>query len=329
MLKWFLTPEGKKVLVEDALKKGVLSERYPLPYLHKCADERPWKGVASTTQLLNGTRLEYLRILTPYAENPDGNAFRIIGTDAHKKLEDMTPVGSTAEISMTHDEITGIADLVESQPNGDLWLTDYKTWGSYKVGLALGLEKKKVPLLDADGLPVLYKTNGKGYLKGDPRMKDEYVINPLNQDIPDVELQLNRYRMGIEKLYGVKIKKLKVFIVARDGGTHVAKGRGITENTYMVDVKILDDNHVTDYFKHKKAWLLNSINSYFTDLEACGWSKDITMDDFTEDRQDFDLLKRYCPFACSPAESWDGRRCEKYCSVYEACKLIGNPYASI
>ena len=61
MVKYFIHPESKDWLpIQDCLDKGLLNEYYPLSYLRLCADIRHWTGKASTTQCLNGTRLQDL-----------------------------------------------------------------------------------------------------------------------------------------------------------------------------------------------------------------------------------------------------------------------------
>src|SRR4030043_1655835 len=87
MLKWFISPTGEKLLVKDCLEKGLLSNYFTLAYLNACASIREWTGKASTTQLIDGTRLSYLKLLVPYAEDPDESAFKILGTRTHASLE--------------------------------------------------------------------------------------------------------------------------------------------------------------------------------------------------------------------------------------------------
>jgi hypothetical protein len=133
MLKYFIKPNGDLIEVEEALRTGALSDRYPCAYLNICAEERIWTGIPSTTQLINGTRMEYLKILTNYAVDPDQCAFRVAGTGMHQTLKKYTPNNSIAEMAIPDDEITGIPDLIEEQPNGETWLVDYKDWGAYRV----------------------------------------------------------------------------------------------------------------------------------------------------------------------------------------------------
>ena len=89
MLEWFRCPEKQLIPVKDCFTKCRLPERCePLPYLHLAAAEREWTGIPSTTQLLNGTMMSFLKITKPYTIDPDDMAFAIHGTIAHTQLEE-------------------------------------------------------------------------------------------------------------------------------------------------------------------------------------------------------------------------------------------------
>jgi len=325
MLKWFLDPNGEKLLVDEVLEKGLLNEHFPESYLTMCAKEREWTGKPSTTQLINGSRYEYLRLLTPYAIDPSECAFMIIGTRAHSKLELLAPVGSVAELQIPNDEISGIADLLETYKNGLNVLTDYKTWGSYKVALALGLKKQKRPAKDENGVPILYQRSGPGYTKGDPKMEDFYVKDPDAVDMYEIELQLNRYRLGIEAYYGITIDRLRAFIMVRDGGTVTATSRGIDKNTYFIEVKMLENDYVMNYFNRKRKALLDCMNGFAADMQE----KYININSYADmqaTEADYDILRNNCPPVCDKRESWNSRRCNGYCPVADVCRILGNTY---
>ena len=294
MLKWFTSPAGDQIEIQKCLRYGLLSEYYPLPFLKMCAAERIWKGTPSVTQLINGTRMEYLKLTTDYAIDPSDMAFAVIGTRAHKKLEDFDTDISFPEEKLSMADITGTMDLLERQPNGDWWLQDYKTWGSFKVAKCLGIKKKEKSLLDNKGNPVFLKS---GKNKGKPKTEKIFSRDPKAVDMTDTILQLNRYRMMAEEALQEPIKVMRVFVFVRDGNTYVADGRGITEKTYYIDVPFNDDLMIDLYFEKKKHHLLLA------------------------------LERKIMPGPCTKIENWEGRRCQGYCAVSEACKAIGdNPY---
>lgn len=310
MIKYLLNTDGEKVTVEDALK-GSLSESYPMAYIKKCIEQRAWNGRPSTTQLINGTRLEYLRILTDYAIDPSSQAFRILGTGAHEELERLASDNSMTEYKLSFDDISGIADCLEEQPNGEHYLIDYKTWGSFKVALALGLEKKKRALFDNHGNPVLYQKSGYWGKKGEQKQETYFESNPDLIDMHDAELQLNRYKIMTELIYKVKVSKMKLFCIIRDGGLAVAKSRGVERQTEYIDVKELDPEYINNYFTEKRNRLVNAIDSYEKSKE-----------NINDNGFDLKALKENCPKICNEKESWNYRRCEGYCPVSEICKSI-------
>ena len=128
----------------------------------------------------------------------------------------------------------GTADLLEKE-NGKWVLTDYKTWGSFRVARAMGI-----------------KVEGKG------RGKRVYT-DPSMADLRNEELQLNMYRLGLEAALGIEIDRLQLQVTVRDGSTFMATNRGITKNIYIIDVDILTDDYVEDYFKSRSAKLLQAL----------------------------------------------------------------------
>ncbi len=126
-----------------------------------------------------------------------------------------------------------------------LW--DYKTSGSYKVASAVGIVKEMIE----DPTGAVYQRSGKGYSKGDPKMVPIFTVDPTKQDCGDWTLQLNRYCLFAEAA-GHPVKKIKIEAIVRDGGTHIAKARGIDKNVYVIDIPILPDEQVRQYFDAKK-----------------------------------------------------------------------------
>ncbi len=291
MLKWFVSPAGDQIEIQKCLRYGLLSEYYPLPFLKMCASERIWEGKLSVTQSINGTRMEYLKLTADYAIDPSDMAFAIIGARGHKKLEDFDTDISFPEEKLCMADITGTMDLLEQQPNGDWWLQDYKTWGSFKVAKCLGIKKKEKPLLDDTGNPVLLKS---GKNKGKPKTEKIFSRDPKAVDMTEAILQLNRYRMMAEEALQEPIRVMRVFAIVRDGNTYIANSRGITEKTYYIGIPFKDDKMIDEYFEMKKNHLLIA------------------------------LERKIMPGLCTELECWEGRRCQGYCSVSDTCRAVGD-----
>lgn len=318
MLKWFVSPTGEKHTIRECVEEGLLDEYYPRSYLLMCAQERRWTGTPSTTQLIDGTRMAYLKLLCNYSVDPDKESFKVLGTKAHSRLEKCITLASYAEYELCHDNISGIVDLVE--PHGkDLWLIDYKTWGSYRVNRALGWVKKERPMVDQDGAPVLYKRSGKGYTAGQQRTESYYEVDKDQADTRDLTLQLNWYRYMFESTQGNKvISRLKAFATVRDGNTHIAFSRGIKDNTYYLDVDFMDDNDLVKYFHGKRDALLSVL-----ELQNEKWNEFARSKHVLNAARVKQSIIECCPPMCTDHETWQGRRCRDYCEVSNICQEIG------
>ncbi len=268
--------------LKDTLEAGrCLSVRT----LKAIADQREWKGVPSTTQLLKGTREAYLLITQDYAIDPQNSLFMIHGTRGHEKLERYTPDDASSEIRIFDDISSGAYDLYEPEDGGTL--TDNKFYGSYATAKTIGLQKVKVQ----DGV---YKTSKAGsYKAGDPKYK--WIVKEGGRKSRlDLAIQLNDYRMKLER-EGKEVSRMICEILVRDGGTYIAKSRGIMQNAYLVIVNKISDRWVRRYMK-KKA----------DDLHKA-------------------LETGKMPRICSPRERWydpktgKSMKCCGYCSVWEFC----------
>ncbi len=115
MLQWFKCPDSKVIGVKGCLIKCRMGERcLTLPTLTVLSTEREWNGVASTTQLLNGTMMEFLKLTQPYVVDPDSRAFMLAGSGHHAILEEAAGLlGLPAEIALSIDR--DIFDLLEPE----------------------------------------------------------------------------------------------------------------------------------------------------------------------------------------------------------------------
>ncbi|MCK9369932.1 PD-(D/E)XK nuclease family protein [Candidatus Dojkabacteria bacterium] len=255
-LTYFDCSAGKNTLISDCLKNCPLptGRCLSLPTLTSIGYARKWSGHPSTTQLLNPTRIEYLQIKHPYSVDPFNQAFALLGTRHHGRLEQVAKKieGLQSELFLK-GEVSGIVDLIEPINDTDTYrLIDYKTFGSYSVA-------KHLDIKDDQG------------------------------DKHKLALQMNNYRIMAEKL-GFKIVELKVQITVRDGGTYSAKDNKIFKNLYLLNVEILPDEDVTEYFNDKSFKLCQAVEK--------------------------DEMPELCPYL----ERWGGRRCKGYCNVFRWCE---------
>jgi len=262
--KWLICPDGEKIEIAECLSyRGCrLKDRCaPMAYLRSIAYDREWRGITAS-MAGNGPRLIYLKRVTDYAIRPDDRAFAVLGVKSHAWLARESVTNNVLSEEVTEH---GRPDCLEDDEYGPGYyiLIDYKTFGSYKVAMVLGLQKND---------------------------HKEFVVNPDAVDMYDIELQLNRYRMDFEA-QGLKISKMYVYAIIRDGNTYIAKSRGIVTNTRKIQIKRLPDKQVQDYY---------------TLLES---SVEMAM-------------KTGYIYRCNEWESWDGKRCSGFCEVSEACQKM-------
>ena len=209
MLTYFKCPDGTQRPIKECLESCPNPEGrcLSLPTLYELGQVRPWKGRASTTQLLKGVRQVYLEITQPYAIDPFDSAFMLLGTRHHQQLDSTAKLLEMLSEQNIDTETTGILDLLEPDTldTGNYILCDYKTSGSYAVAKALGRKNNQ----------------------GEP-------------DMLDWELQLNNYRMGVEKL-GLTVSRMVIQCCVRDGGTRTARDNKVPEKFVRIPVKRLDD----------------------------------------------------------------------------------------
>ena len=306
--KWFIEGD-KKYVIADVLSGKIEMEKFPLPYLIAVGKIREWNGHLHVTDLYNGMRETFLKYTTLYAIDPDEMAFAVAGQFKHNVMEDTD--NPFHEKQIIYRNIMGQLDLLDHKPNGEYWLTDYKSQGAFAVRKFQGWQKKYVPELDDYGVQKVLKS---GKNVGKKKTKAEWFCDPKTADRSQYEFQLNIYKKAIEESLGITISKLKIFFILRDGGLAATKEQGLNKNTYFEDVKILDDETINAYIDSKSGTAQNIIDFQATEGQ-------------TQDER-WDSLKNLCPPLCSEKERWHdpasgrNKKCEKYCSVSELCGRI-------
>lgn len=262
MLKGFICYDGETVDYDDCMKECRLGQRCaPKSYLRLVADQREWTGKPSVTQLLRGTMEAYLMLTKPYYVDPDSSAFRVVGSRGHAKLEQFAGALELAEQKLSIEGISGTADMLEPvDGEEDVYdLVDTKVVGSYVVMGMLGLRQENKQLVEA------------------PR------------DFKEYDKQLAIYEIAAN-MAGIKTRTRRLHVIARDGNTWIAKSRGITRNTYYIEVPKLHKDEVLNYFIEKRDALVTCMENGVEPDEVC-----------------------------TKEEAWNGNKCAKYCSVRQYC----------
>ena len=102
-------------------------------------------------------------------------------------------------------------------------------------------------------------------------------------------IQVNAYRMLLEE-HNFKVDDMHIQMYVRDYSLRIAAERNVEKPIYLIKVNKISDIWLKRYFAIKKRRLEEAM--------ATG----------------------NLPTFCSKRESWNGRKCEDYCNVYEACK---------
>lgn len=296
MLQHFICPDEGKQPVEKCLSGECrMGERCaPLSFLTLAGTERVWTGKPSTTQLLKGTRQAFLELRTPYDKSPEDNTFAILGTGVHKLLEDSVDDHGFNEERVEIEEITGIMDRLEKQQDGSYYLQDFKVTGSFKVAKVLGITMKDVPVLDEDGEPLRYRTGKKAR-----EIKTKKQIAYTEPDYGEWLYQLNFYRLAAKKFTGIDASKIKLFMVVRDGNTHIAKNRGVDRTFYYIDIPLMSEEEILSYFRYKRDALHKALN--------------------------YEVL----PHVCTDEETWNGKRCQDFCPVAQMCREMSQRFPEL
>jgi hypothetical protein len=201
----------------------------------------------------NGIRALYLRKNYEYYINPDDRAFAMMSV-----MGVHTRMAKADFNRLTEEGLEeGTADCLEEdeQKPGSYVIIDFKLWSSYKIMEAV-------------------------------------LAKDIMKELKGETYQLNAYRIGFEKA-GFPISKLQLFCIARDGGTYLAKKRGMGNNTVLINLPIIDNEIVTSRYDTMKQAFALAEETKFAPL-------------------------------CNDEETWNGKKCKEYCEVSEICRQIGD-----
>lgn len=280
----FICPSGQTVPIKKCLLSCSENKRCMfLPTLRAIAKSLDRKlDKPSITELLVGTREQYLKKTYEYAINPKDQLYAIHGTAVHTINENHTDGNMLSEERLYTSNTSGQMDLYgQVLTKEDNTLGDFKVTSSYKLMKALGIYKVDVPTGE------VYKS---GLKKGQPKTKKEFRYDGVHYRM-DWAIQLNTYRMLLEAA-GYEVKDMVIQALCRDSGLRIAAERGITDSVYLIPINKISDHWLKKYIEIKSSRLEQA------------------------------LQNNEVPALCSIKENWHGRKCEGYCSVSSQCRAL-------
>jgi len=244
----------------------------------------------------------FLEATQPYSVDPLAMGFALLGIEHHAMLEKLAE--NMSELKIEDYMSVSHSDLLEADPYnpGCFILNDYKTWGSYKLMVVLGMEKvgkgKEASFIFKKPFPSDFDTDLQlNHYK--VKLEENYVIKWIEQPILDEDGEDTGDRKDVPIILPITefddttgplvISHLQVQCTVRDSGLAVAMSRGITSSIQVIPIQILDRDVVVMYFTSKAEALDEAL-----DLGDCKQT-------------------------CNELECWVGRKCADYCDVWRMC----------
>lgn len=281
----FVCPDSSEVAIADCLANCPLGSRcMAKPTLTAIADSVKDRGLNSfsVTELIAGTREMFLKKTSTYPINPQDQIFAMHGTAVHSISESKSGNGILTELRLSDDVTNGQVDAY-----GDVLGNGKRILLDYKVTSSYRAMKAlgiyKVDISTGE----VYKT---GLKKGQPKFKKEWRTGGV-RSLLDWAIQVNYYRILLEK-HNFPVDEMYIQIYVRDFSLRMAAERNITKPVYLLKINKISDVWLERYFRVKR------------------------------DRLAYAIANGEVPSFCSSKESWNGRKCEQYCDVYEECKNL-------
>ncbi len=282
----FICPNRDKILIKQCLSTCPHCLRCmakpTLETLARSVADRDIGRQYSVTELIAGTREQYLKKTTEYAIDPQVHIFAMHGSAVHSICERSTGGTVLTELRLSNDLYSGQIDCYgDVLGNGKKILMDYKVTSSYKAMIALGYYREDVPTGE------VYKT---GLKKGQPKTKKVWRTDGVRQ-LYEWAVQVNAYRLLLEE-HNFPVDDMYIQMYVRDYSVRMASERNIDRPMYLLKINRISDSWLYLYFAMKKAALDEALKNGVT------------------------------PGFCRHRENWNGRKCKEYCDVYEECRKL-------
>lgn len=244
----YTCPDGVEIQIEDCLAKCRMKcgRCVALPTLVMFAKgRREWKKKISTTQALNGTRMEFLKITKPFSEAPCSRAFALLGTFHHLRYQKLELPNALQEQWMEDAEGTGMFDYYDAET---FEMYDFKTAGAYKVNRLLGKfsEEEEIP-------GEFFKSGPK---RGLPKTRKVWALR--EPDNFEFRMQGSRYAWMLRDA-GFRVDRYYVQVTVRDFNKMAARSYGLDRQIYLIEIPVFDRETVVAYYQAKQKALIEAL----------------------------------------------------------------------
>lgn len=279
--KWFLCPDGQTCEIKDCLKSCRMAKEFPA---RRCLSIRTLRLIAEQRE---------------WTGTPSTTQLLKGTREAYLELIEnyiLDPQGALFRVHGTKahallDQFTGDNELGEIRLNDAICSGQFDLYDDGVLFDSKTWGSYKV--MKALGIYQVEVETGEVYKSGARKGQPKKVKQIRTDGEPDLfneEIQLNDYRMKLEDA-GFPVHTMVIEALVRDANTYMATSRGITKAGYLIPIKRLPDEEVKAYLKSKRKALLSALET------------------------------KIMPLPCNELESWDGRKCAKYCNVAPFCDV--------
>jgi len=242
MLTNFICPDNEEITTEACQNQCRMSFRcVPSTFLMRLNTTYGISSSILIPDLINGTRMEYLKRTKKYAILPEDYVFDFYGEKT------TTPLGVFEFFAHAP---------ARKRSSGKSVLEDTRFASGQKVAQAIGLTKTeyKVPVYEMDGKRAKFK-DGPEKGKEMYEIRSKMQIDRKARNIKDWAVEMNMYRIMHERNSVIKLDEMWIFAIIKDSGIWLKQTYGISSQSYMVDIPFLVDDDVIDFFREKNSTL--------------------------------------------------------------------------
>ena len=168
----------------------------------------------------------------------------------------------------------------------DYYDAEEKTLWEYKTAGAYKVNRCLGKIRIDEPVPGEFYKSGKR--KGEQKTKIVWSMG--DPDTFDWRMQLSRYSWMLIDA-GFPVEKIMVQVTVRDFGAIVARQYGLDRQIYLIPLELFPQDYVVDYYRTKQDALIHALET------------------------------NEMPPPCNEHERWGGKRCERFCPIWEHCDV--------